>query len=195
MIIIGITGTLGAGKGTIVEFLVKKYGFIHYSVRAFLIEEIKKQKLPVNRDSMTLVANELRRNNSPSFVTDTLFELAMESGQNCIIESIRTPGEIESLKEKGNFYLFAVDADPQVRFERAVLRNSETDQIDFQTFLNNEKREFTSTDLNNQNLKKCIELADFIFINDSGIKELQTKVEQVLSALNIKQSIIYGSNQ
>ena len=35
MIIIGITGTIGAGKGTIVELLIKK-GFKHYSVRDFL---------------------------------------------------------------------------------------------------------------------------------------------------------------
>ena len=41
MIIIGITGTLGAGKGTIVDYLCKKRGFLHYSVREFLVEEIK----------------------------------------------------------------------------------------------------------------------------------------------------------
>ena len=38
MIIIGITGTLGAGKGTIVDYLCKKRGFLHYSVREFLEE-------------------------------------------------------------------------------------------------------------------------------------------------------------
>ena len=37
--IIGITGTLGAGKGAVVEFLKQK-DFKHYSVRNFLIEEI-----------------------------------------------------------------------------------------------------------------------------------------------------------
>ena len=39
MITIGITGTLGAGKGTIVEYLQKEKGFSHYSVRAFLTDE------------------------------------------------------------------------------------------------------------------------------------------------------------
>ena len=40
--IIGITGSLAAGKGTISDFLKGK-GFNYYSVRAFLIEEIRKR--------------------------------------------------------------------------------------------------------------------------------------------------------
>ena len=60
MIIIGITGTLGAGKGTIVDYLTINKGFKHYSVRQYLIEEIEKKGLPVNRDTMTEVANNLR---------------------------------------------------------------------------------------------------------------------------------------
>ena len=35
--IIGITGTLGAGKGTVVDFLKEK-GFRHFSVRDYLIK-------------------------------------------------------------------------------------------------------------------------------------------------------------
>ena len=46
MITIGITGTLGAGKGTIVDYLIEKRGFVHYSVRAFITEGgIKNQYL------------------------------------------------------------------------------------------------------------------------------------------------------
>ena len=40
MNIIGITGTIGAGKGTIVDYLVKEKGYVHYSVREFLAEEV-----------------------------------------------------------------------------------------------------------------------------------------------------------
>lgn len=184
MIIIGITGTLGAGKGTIVDYLVSKKGFVHYSVRAYLIKEIKKRNLPVNRDSMTIVANELRAKHSPSFITDQLFIQAKKSGKNCVIESIRTPGEIESLRKKGNFYLFAVDADPKIRYERIKLRNSETDRISFNTFLSNEKREFTSDDPNKQNLLKCREMADYVFLNNGNIGDLFLQVEKALNKIN-----------
>ena len=177
MITIGITGTLGAGKGTIVDYLVKNRGFVHYSVRAFLTEEIKRRGLEVNRDTMTAVGNDLRAQHSPSWIVEQLYEKASASGCNCIIESVRTPGEVQALRGKQSFYLFAVDADPRVRYERAVLRGSETDHIDYDTFIANEQREMDNTDPNKQNLKYCIEQADFRFDNGGTIDDLNRQVE------------------
>lgn len=184
MLIIGITGTLGAGKGTIVDYLVEYKHFKHYSVRSFLIDEIEKRQLSVNRDNMVIVANEMRAKFSPSYITDQLYEKAILSGQNCIIESIRTPGEIESLREKGNFYLFAIDAQAKIRYERIVIRNSETDKISYDTFIQNETREMDTEDPTKQNLTKCIEMADFLFENSGSMENLHKKVEEILQKIS-----------
>lgn len=181
--IIGITGTIGAGKGTIVDYLVEKFSFHHYSVRQFLIEEAQKRGMPLNRDVYVAIANELREQNSPSYITDQLHTIAIENGGNAVIESIRTPGEIASLKVKGNFYLMAVDAEPHLRYERIIVRNSETDQITFETFVENEKREMTATDPNKQNLSECIRLADFVLRNDHDISDLHQQVDLIVTNL------------
>lgn len=183
MIIIGITGTLGAGKGTIVDYLTDQMGFLHFSVREYLKIEMLKRGMPNNRDSMTNLANELRAQNSPSFITDQLYEEALASEKNCIIESIRTPGEIVSLRKKGSFYLFAIDAKPSIRFNRIIKRASETDHIDYQTFLANEAREMTNTDPNKQNLQKCIEMADFSIDNNGDRKQLIMQTEEIIKNL------------
>ncbi len=183
MKVIGITGTLGAGKGTIVDFLVQNMEYKHYSVRGFLIEEIKRRNLSVNRDSMTSVANELRAKYTPYYIIQKLYELAVENKENAIIESIRTPGEVQFLKKQGNFFLIAVDADPKIRYGRITLRASETDMISYDTFINNEQREYSSDDPNKQNLSRCIELADLLLFNNGSIEELHCSLKDGIDNL------------
>ena len=61
-----------------VEYLKEKYGFVHFSVRDFLKEELLRRGMEPNRDSFTQVANELRAAHSPSYVTDCLYERAAQ---------------------------------------------------------------------------------------------------------------------
>lgn len=183
MLVIGITGTLGAGKGTIVDYLKKEKDFLHYSVRRYLIDEIEKQGLPVNRDTMTATANALRKAHHPAYIVEALYQQAVAEGKNAVIESIRTPGEVEFLKKHGKFYLFALDADLEIRYRRIRSRGSETDYVDYKTFIANEQREMTASDPNKQNLGKCIQMADFRFDNNGSIQTLYTKVNKILDKI------------
>jgi dephospho-CoA kinase len=176
--IIGITGTLGAGKGTVAEYLTKK-GFKHYSVRDFLTEEVKKRDLPLNRTSLVNVANELREKYSPSYIVEELFNIAKQKDEKCIIESIRNVGEVISLQKK-NGIILAIDADPKIRFNRIMQRKSFTDEISYEKFIEEEKREFTSNDPNKQNLSKCIELANYKIENNKSIEELYNEIERFI---------------
>lgn len=185
MIIVWITWTLGAGKGTIVDYLVQKKWFQHLSVRAFLIQEIEKRGMPVNRDSMVSVANDLRATYSPSYIAEQLYEQAKHSEKNTIIESLRTVGEVESLKHKENFIFFAIDADPQIRYERAVLRWSETDKVSYEKFIFDEQREMENTDPTKQNVAKCMLLADHVFTNNGTLEDLHQQIETVIAQFNI----------
>lgn len=180
MIIVGITGTLGAGKGTVVDYLVKNKFFVHYSVRGFLADELERRQIPVDRDSLTRIANELRAQHGPAYIIEELLKQAMALGTHCVIESIRTPGEIETLRKSKRFVLLAVDADPDIRYRRIRLRNSETDQISYQTFLKNEAREMHSSDPHKQNLSACIRQADYLITNNHGLDALNEKLDTLV---------------
>jgi dephospho-CoA kinase len=178
MIIIGITGTIGAGKGTIVDIL-KERGFAHFSARDFIVEKIIEAKLPINRDTMTSMGNLLRKNHTPSYVLENLYNKAKESGQNSVLESVRNPKEIEFLRKQENFILLAVTADVEKRYQRILLRKTVTDNVSFETFKANEEREMQSNDINSQNLRLCIEMADYVVDNSGTIEELKEKVEEI----------------
>ena len=188
MIIIGITGTLGAGKGTIVEYLIKECGFKHYSVREYIGKEIIRRGKEINRDSLVEVANDLRAKNSPSFITDELYKMAISNNENAVIESIRTPGEIESLRRAKNFVLLAIDAPAETRYERIILRQSETDNVSKETFVQNEQREMISSDPNKQNLSACIRRADFVLSNCGSRADLYEQLDLILKKLSINKS-------
>jgi dephospho-CoA kinase len=173
--IIGVTGTNGAGKGTVVDYLVEK-GFIHKSVREFLTEEIKRQGLPEDRNSLRDVANALRKEHGPAYVIEQLYGEAKEEGTNVGIESIRTIGEAEFLQSVGASIL-AVDADKQVRYERAVTRGSMTDKVSFEEFCAQEDREMASTESWDMNVFGVMKIADFVLTNDGTIEELHAKID------------------
>ncbi|MDE5762111.1 MAG: AAA family ATPase [Bacteroidales bacterium] len=183
MLIIGITGTLGAGKGTVVDYLRTQRAFSYYSVRQFLTEEVQRRGMEPNRDSFVTVANDLRAHHSPSYIVDELYARAAQNGTNAIIESIRATGEVESLRKKGSFVLLAVDADPRTRYERIKLRGSETDHIDYDTFVANEKREFDNPDPNKQNLQACMRMADITLHNNGSLEQLHTEIDRFLGEL------------
>lgn len=179
MKIIGITGTLGAGKGTVVEYLVKNKNYNHYSVGEFLNKELTKRGIEINRPNMADIANELRTKFGPSYITQELFKLAKENGKNAIIESIRNPKEAEFIKNNGG-KLIAIDADQKIRYERITKRGSKKDGVSFKEFQKQEEKESQNSDPNAQNLPKCIAMSDTVIYNDVSIEELYEKVEEFI---------------
>lgn len=183
MIVIGITGTLGAGKGTVVDYLVNKKGFKHYSVGDYLKEKLIKKGLKPNRDNLRKIGNQIRERYGPDYITRKLFFKAKKEKHNAVVESIRNPKEAEFIKSQKNGYLFAVDANQKTRYLRILKRASEKDNVTFDRFKDQEKKELQSKDPNAQNLPKCILMADFKFDNNDTMKKLYEKVEKVINKI------------
>lgn len=179
--IIGITGTNGAGKGTVVEYLIKK-GFAHYSARAFITAEIERRGLPVDRDNMRLVANDLRQQHSPSYVIDSLYDQAAAAGGDAVIESVRVVEEARHLQERSAVVL-AVDADRKLRYERAVSRGSATDKVTFEQFCEQEDREMNAPDAWDMNIFGVMKIADYTLENNGTVEELNAQVDEVLAKI------------
>jgi dephospho-CoA kinase len=180
--IIGICGTNGGGKGTVVEYLETK-GFRHYSVREFLTAELLRHGREVNRSEMRLLANEIRATKDPAYIIRSLYEQAVAEGAAyAVIESVRNVGEAEFLLSKG-IYLLAVDADQERRFHRVQERRSATDQVDFLTFVYHEEREMHPEGPHDMDIRGVMRLAHSTIMNDGSHNELHAHVDALLAAL------------
>ena len=178
--IIGITGTNGAGKGTVVEYLVKNKGFVHYSVRKYIEKEIIRREMPINRNSMNIVGNDMRAKYGFDYWDNIIFEDARKNGhENIVIESLRNLASAEKLKEQG-VSIWAVDADKRTRYERVILRRSGTDTVSFEEFSAQEDKEMVQTGIHDMNVHAIMAMADVKLTNNGTQEELFAQVESAL---------------
>jgi len=186
--ILGITGTDGAGKGTVVDYLVKEKGFALYHARTLLIEEIEKRGLPIDRKHMRLVANDLRAQYGNDYIVRFFLERATKTGdKKIVIDSIRALAEAEALKAVGGV-LLAVDADQELRYERVQLRRSESDQVTFDEFKEHEVLEMNDPNPHGMQKQKVIEMADYVVGNNGTFDELRAQVDGVLEKITESRS-------
>ena len=185
MLLLGITGTDGAGKGTVVEYLVAHAGFVHYSARAIFQEVLRTRGEEATRANLRLVANELRAAQGDDFlITYYLKKTEEEKPERVIIESIRAVAEAQTLKKNGGI-LLAVDADQYIRYERVQKRRSSSDQVSFAEFKMHEELETNDPDPHGMQKRKVMAMAEYVLINNADIatfqKEIKIMIQKILN--------------
>lgn len=181
-VIIGVTGFIGAGKDTFANYLVKKKGFVHYSLSDILREEAKKKSIKITRENLQRFANELRARFGNDILARKAVEKIMKEKQkrNYVITSIRNKAEIETLRMLENFFLVFIEAPLKLRFERIKARDGKPKKIE--EFKKQEEKELKGKE-NEQQLILCKSLADLRIKNDSTLSVFYSRIEKLLKRL------------
>ncbi len=178
MILVGITGTHGAGKGTITQHLCDRHGFVCRSVSEFLAEEATRRELYPDRGARHMLANEYRAR-GPRALMEAVFATIPEGADRVVLEPQYTPDEVRFIREKGGVVI-ALDADMEMRYKRVHVRGSAKDDVSYEEFKAAEEREMEAARSGEQNLRATMQEADVLLINDAGIQELVDSVDTFL---------------
>ena len=178
--LIGLTGRNASGKGEVAKYLEKK-SFYYCSLSDVIRDEIRRRGQQMTRESMIETGNELRQRFGAGVLAHRILD-KIESDKHYIVDSIRNPMEVESLRTTKNFKLVRVVAPVEVRFERLKKRAREGDPTNFERFHELEQREMQG-DENSQNLLKVEAMADEELVNDSSLDALYKQIDRLVPKL------------
>ncbi len=183
--IIGITGTIGAGKGTVVEYLKAK-GFKDYSSSGLLGELVEKEGNPKIREFLSKMATRLQEEYPGGVVEKNYRERYVPRAEDfAIFESIHRKSEADFIKSVGG-KIIGVDADLETRYKRVIVRKEgEKDNTTFEDFKKQSLIEDEGGgDVNrDNNIKQVLESADVIITNNGSLEELHRQVDEALIKL------------
>jgi dCMP deaminase len=178
--LIGLTGRNAAGKGEVARYLQRK-SFYYYSLSDAIRDEIRSRGDEPTRERLIIIGNELRQRYGAAVLAERILS-KVEDDKHYIIDSIRNPAEVEAFRAAKHFKLIRVEAPPEVRFQRILSRQRESDPRTYDEFIALENREAEGDDTS-QNLVKVELMADETLINDGPIAKLYTQIDTLLPKL------------
>ena len=187
-IIIGITGTMGAGKDTIADHLVDKWNFIHHSCSDALRDELVSRGEEEGRDILRKIGSKLRSKFGTGILGERIKQKITDGQEpRTVVTSLRHPDEIKALREGKNskFSLVSVDADTRKRFERLRKRDRKGDSATLKQFKAQEAKEMGTTGAGQQ-IGVCMSMADYKISNDDDFEDLYKKIDKIIHGLGIK---------
>ena len=111
----GLTGRNASGKTTVVQWFASR-GVRTVSCSDSIRGWLSEQGTEESRESLIEGGRELRRRGGPGILAEMLLDEL--SGDDAVIDSIRTPGEVEVLRTRGDFVLIEVRAGADSRRRR-----------------------------------------------------------------------------
>ena len=178
--LIGLTGRNAAGKGEVAEYLKKKSFYFH-SLSDAIRDEIRERGLEPTRERLIEVGNELRTQYGPNVLAERILA-RIEDDRHYVIDSIRNPAEVDAFRNAKHFKLVRIEAPAEVRYQRIIRRNRESDPQTLEAFIDLENRE-AQGNVNSQNLLKVEALADHAIVNDGPMEKLYPQIDRLLTQL------------
>jgi len=179
--LLGVTGRNASGKTTIIEWF-ETQGWQRASCSDAIRAWLRERGDEITRETLTQGGRTLRREGGAGVLAEMLLT-SMEPDTNYIVDSIRTPEEVEAFRIRSDFLLIEVYAPACVRWQRMQARGRAGDPQTEAEFMAQEEAEAVAEDSAGQALNATAELADIVISNDNDSENLHSNLTVLLNQL------------
>jgi len=188
--IIGLTGSMGCGKGEIVKILQKE-DFLYITLSMMVREEARKRGIEEEREKLMEVGNSMRREEGSGVLARRAVAKILASGHDkWVIDGIRNPAEIDELRkinagrEKADFvgvvdgkdfraFIVGVNTEMELLISRILSRTREGDAKTRDEIIRKIDRELgVGEPEDGQQVAKCLQKVDVMIDNNGTLEEL-----------------------
>ncbi len=177
-IIIGLTGPIASGKGTIKKYIEEKYGGKDCRFSTALRDIANRIGVETNRTNLQTVSEMIRKYFGQDILAKIIANDIKTLDSNIIvIDGVRRLADIEYLKDIPGFILVRIDAKPEIRFERMIKRNENKgdDKKTFEEFLADHTRSDSDSEV-----PVVMEHASKSINNDGDLQDLYKQIDELL---------------
>jgi dCMP deaminase len=165
----------------VVARYLQRKSFYYYSLSDAIRDEIRSRGEQPTRDRLIIVGNELRQRYGSNVLAERILA-KIEDDKHYVIDSIRNPAEVEAFRAAKHFKLIRIEAPAEMRFQRIVARQRESDPRSLEEFIALENREAEGDDTS-QNLVKVELMADYAVLNDGPFDKLYPQLDDLIRKL------------
>jgi dephospho-CoA kinase len=179
-IILGFVGDLASGKGTICQYLKEKHSVTSYRFSTMLRDMLDRIYIEKSRENLQDLSTFLRSRYGQDIMSKVIVKDVLNDKKETVaVEGIRRPTDITYLKELEGFHLIYITAEPNIRWQRMVLRKENPDEAEktFEQFLKDEQAEADML------IKELGKQAEYTLTNNGTKEEFYLNMESILKSI------------
>jgi dephospho-CoA kinase len=177
-LILGITGEMASGKGTIAKHVIAERGGSAHRFSTILRDVLDRVYLEQTRDNMQTLSTILRKNFGEELMAKSMyFDAQNDEHDVVVVDGVRRMADIAFLRDLPHFKLVYVEADIVKRYERIIKRGENPDDSK-KTFEEFQKAHEDESELQIKDLKNY---ADYIISNDGTYQELYKTIDEIIN--------------
>jgi len=174
--VIGIIGTIGAGKDTAGDYFTDRLNIPSFQISSPLKQICVETDTEPTRDNLIALGTKLAAEYGDGYLAEYILERMPE---RAVITGMRQLGQIAYLRDSSNLMLISINADPRIRFYRAIANGKLGEANSLQEFIDREKAENSTP--NAQRLFECMDLADYYITNNGSFEQFYSQLDKILA--------------